>query len=158
MNTLPPPGPDNQYLAEHVALLRRSLRELTGQDLVDGNRSDSEAAEMLFHAPFVLLSHNRDADPVLTYGNRQALELFELTWEQLTTMPSRLTAEVPDREERARLLAEVARRGFIEDYAGVRVSRGGRRFLIERATVWNLTDASGRVCGQAASFSEWRYL
>jgi len=158
MNALPPPGPENQYLAEHIALLRRSLRELTGRDLVEGNPSDAAAAEMLFRAPFVLLTHNRDPDPVLTYGNRQALELFALTWEQLTAMPSRLTAEAPDREERRRLLAEVASRGFIDNYAGVRASRSGRRFLIARATVWNLTDASGRVCGQAATFSEWRYL
>jgi len=158
MTALPRPGPENRYLAEHVALLRRSLRQLTGGDLVEGNPSDTEAAEVLYQAPFVLLSHNTDPDPVLTYGNRRTLELFELTWEELTVMPSRLTAEAPAREERARLLAEVARKGYIDNYAGVRISRSGRRFLIKRATVWNLTDASGCRCGQAATFGEWRYL
>lgn len=58
-------------------------------------------------------------------------------------MPSRLTAEAPNRAERARLLAEVTARGFIEDYSGRRISHTGQRFLIERATVWNLTDAEG---------------
>ena len=73
-------------------------------------------------------------------------------------MPSRLTAEAPDRAARARLLAQVAAQGFIDDYAGVRISRAGKRFLIERATVWNLTDDQGRLCGQAATFQTWRLL
>lgn len=73
-------------------------------------------------------------------------------------MPSRLTAEAPDQAERARLLAEVAARGFIDDYSGVRISRAGQRFQIARATVWNLTDDQDRFCGQAAMFREWRAL
>ena len=72
-------------------------------------------------------------------------------------MSSRLTAEAPDRAERARRLAEVAARGFIDDYAGVRISRTGQRFRIGQATVWNLTDDQGRLGGQAATFREWRY-
>lgn len=27
--------------------------------------------------------------------------------------------------------------------------------MIERATVWNLTDAAGQRCGQAATFRDW---
>lgn len=38
------------------------------------------------------------------------------------------------------------------------IARTGRRFRIERATVWNLTDDAGRRCGQAATFRTWRYL
>ena len=52
--------------------------------------------------------------------------------------PSRLTAEAPNREERARLLAAVTTRGFIDDYSGIRISNTGRRFRIAQATVWNL--------------------
>ena len=155
----PPPAPANQYLSEHVALLRRNLRELTGgRDLIEPKATDAETARAIYHAPFVLLSHDRAPDPILTYGNRLALKLFELTWEQLTAMPSRLTAEAPDREERSRLLAEVDGRGFVDDYSGVRISWHGRRFRIERATVWNLTDSRGRPFGQAATFVEWHFL
>lgn len=158
MIALPLPGPDNLYLIDHIALLRRSLRQLTGRDLLDGETTDAEAARLLFQAPLVLLSHNRAPDPMLTYGNLSALSLFEMSWEELTSMPSRLTAEAPDREERARLLAQVAARGFIDDYSGVRITSRGRRFRIEHATVWNLTDANGNPCGQAATFSEWKPL
>ncbi|MFO7639776.1 MAG: MEKHLA domain-containing protein [Candidatus Competibacteraceae bacterium] len=152
------PCPANRYQVAHAELLRRSFHALTGCDLLDPTLAPEAAADALFHAPFVVLSHDAAPDPILTYGNRQALELFELSWEALIQMPSRLTAEAPDRAERARLLAEVAARGFIDDYSGVRISRAGRRFMIARATVWNLTDAAGRLCGQAAMFRDWRDL
>lgn len=152
------PSQANQYWFEHAERLRCTFRELTGRHLLDAALSPSMAAEQLFHAPFVVLSHNNAPDPVLTYGNLKALELFELSWEELTAMPSRFTAEAPNREERARLLAEVASRGYIDSYSGVRISRTGKRFLIERATVWNLTDGEGRACGQAATFLNWHYL
>jgi hypothetical protein len=152
------PRPAHRYQVAHAELLRRSFHALTGRDLLDPALSPEAAADALFHAPFVVLSHDAAPDPILTYGNRAALALFELTWEELIRMPSRLTAEAPDRAERARLLAQVAAHGFIDDYSGVRVSRAGRRFAIARATVWNLTDGAGRLCGQAAMFREWRDL
>jgi hypothetical protein len=40
----------------------------------------------------------------------------------------------------------------------VRVSKSGRRFIIEKATVWNLLDEVGAPCGQAATFGNWRFL
>jgi hypothetical protein len=40
----------------------------------------------------------------------------------------------------------------------VRVSKSGRRFLIDRATVWNLLDDSGAHYGQAATFSAWKFI
>ncbi len=154
------PRPDvaNDFLADHVLLLRDSLHKLTGRDLVEGRPSALAAARQLFHAPFVLLSHNTDTDPILTYANLACLRLFEMQWEQLVVTPSRYTAEAPVREERERLLASVAAQGFIDNYSGVRVSTSGRRFAINHATVWNLRDAQDRYCGQAASFANWVYL
>lgn len=81
-----------------------------------------------------------------------------MSWDELTRTPSRLTAEAPNREERARLLAAVTQNGFIDDYSGVRISKTGRRFKISRATVWNLLDANQNYFGQAAMFSEWKFL
>ncbi len=152
------PSPANRYHVDHTERLRRTFHALTGRHLIDPALSPDVAAEALFHAPFVVLSHNTAPDPMLTYGNRAALELFALTWGELIQMPSRLTAEAPNRAERARLLAEVTARGYIDDYAGVRIARTGQRFLIERATVWNLSDETGQRCGQAATFREWRSL
>jgi hypothetical protein len=162
MTNHPPPFPapaeSNDFLADHLRLLRNSYRRLTGRDLIDPSLGDADAARALFAAPFALLSHDAQADPILTYGNRTVLELFAVTWEQLTRMPSRYTAEAPERAERERLLHEVRVHGFVDDYRGVRISAHGQRFLIERACVWNLLDPQGRSLGQAATFADWRRL
>ncbi len=152
------PSESNRYLCEHAALLIDSFRRLTGGDLVPPGLAPNEAARQLFEAPFAIVSHDAAPDPVFTYGNRTALRLFEMSWSDFTALPSRHSAEAPRRQERERLLREVARRGFVDDYGGVRISAGGRRFRIEGATVWNLVDAQGRLCGQAATFADWTFL
>jgi hypothetical protein len=139
-------------------LIARSLKHWTGRDLPPDNFSPAEVAEKVFHAPFVLVSHGTEADPVLNYGNQSALALWEMSWTELTRTPSRLTAEAPNREERARLLNAVTSRGFIDDYSGVRISKNGRRFRIAQATVWNLLDEDKKYAGQAAMFSQWEFL
>jgi MEKHLA domain-containing protein len=47
-----------------------------------------------------------------------------------------LTAEPNARDERTRILAEITARGFSDGYTGIRISRTGKRFLIDKATVW----------------------
>ena len=142
----------------HTQTLARSLKHFTRRDLLPGSFSAMELAEKIFHAPFVLVSHGTAADPVLNYGNAPALALWEMSWAELTCTPSRFTAEVPNREERARLLAAVTANGFIDDYAGIRISKNGRRFRIAQATVWNLLDESGKYAGQAAMFAHWEFI
>jgi hypothetical protein len=146
------------FAIAHATRLARSLRHWTGRELLPEIFPVAEPAEKIFHAPFVLVSHGTESDPILNYGNSSALALWEMSWEELTRTPSRLTAEAPDREERARLLEIVTRRGFIDDYSGIRVSKAGRRFRISRATVWNLLTEDGRPCGQAARFDKWEFL
>ena len=146
------------FVLAHTTCLARSLKNLTGRELWPGAATHVELAERVFDAPFVLVSHGTEADPILNYGNRAALELWEMSWAELTRTPSRLTAEAPNRDERARLLEIVTRRGFIDDYSGVRISKSGRRFRIARATVWNLTTDTGQPCGQAAMFERWEFL
>jgi hypothetical protein len=140
------------------ALMARSYRRFTGRDLLPGLFNPLGLSRNLFESPFVLVAHGTEGDPVLNYGNAAALRLWEISWEELTQTPSRQTAEAPERDERARLLATVAAQGYIDDYSGIRISKSGRRFRIARATVWNLVTEQGEPCGQAATFSEWQYL
>lgn len=120
--------------------------------------SDEDQSQALFEVPFVVVSHGTQLDPVLNYGNQTALDLWEMGLATLLQTPSRLTAEPLHRDERARLLERTSRDGFVDDYRGIRIASTGRRFLIEKAIVWNLVNSDGDRVGQAATFSEWVFL
>ena len=142
----------------HVQVLLDSFARLLGRELLPRTGSPERQCEALFTAPFVVVSHGAEPDPLLTYGNAAALALWEMTAAEFRGTPSRFTAEPVHREERARLLDRTRRRGYVDDYSGVRISRSGRRFRVERAIVWNLATASGAACGQAATFDRWTLL
>jgi hypothetical protein len=142
----------------HAQILLNSFRQFLGRELIERSSDATDEATRLFEAPFVVVSHGTQADPILNYGNRTALTLWETDLTTLTTMPSRLTAEPMHRDERAEMMARAARDGYVDDYRGVRITLTGRRFLIDRAIVWNLVDEQGNAAGQAATFSEWKWL
>ena len=106
------PNETNGYLAAHVNRLIASLRHWTGRNLLDVDSPSAEQARQLFHAPFVVLSHNQTSDPILNYANLVGLRLFELSWDELICLPSRRTAEPVHQDERARLLETVTRQGY----------------------------------------------
>jgi hypothetical protein len=154
---IPAPHPDNLFLADHARLLFESYRRLTGKELVPAGEP-GQRAQALYESDFVVVSHDTQTDPVFNYANLAAQRLFELDWERFVALPSRLSAEPLQREERQRLLDAVTRKGFIDDYAGIRVTSSGRRFHVEAATVWNLIANEGDPAGQAATFSRWQFL
>ena len=137
-----------------IALVATSYRRLLGRDLVEG---EGDPVVALWQAPLAIVAHGLEADPVFFFGNRAALAAFETTPAAITAMPSRLSAEPLARDERQALLDRVRAQGFIDDYAGMRISAKGRRFRITQAVVWNLIDAAGERHGQAACFvpPEW---
>ncbi|CDO36412.1 conserved hypothetical protein [Novosphingobium sp. KN65.2] len=135
--------------AERIALLASSYHRLIGKPLIP--QCDDIVAG-LWNARFALLAHGTEPDPVFFFGNACAIAVFESDVASFTAMPSRLSAEAPLREERQALLDRVKTQGFIDDYAGVRITATGKRFRIGPAVVWNLIDAQGCVQGQAATF------
>ncbi|MES2492863.1 MAG: MEKHLA domain-containing protein [Pseudomonadota bacterium] len=150
-----PPAYRAAETAARVALIAGSYRRLLGRDLV---AEDGDPVKALWAAVPVVVAHGTEVDPLFFFGNRAALARFDCTPGQFIGMPSRLSAEAPDRAERRELLDRVTRDGYIADYAGVRISATGRRFRIEQAAVWNLIDLNGAVHGQAAAFECWREL
>lgn len=158
MQKISEPCAENDYLGEQAELILSSLLRMTGRDLVDSGLADKDRYRSLFEAPFCVVSHNTEADPVFNYGNKTALELFEMKWDFFTKLPSRLSAEPQIREEREKLLARVTKYGFIEDYKGVRVTSSGKRFLVEDSIVWNMIDENGAYRGQAAVLYKWLKL
>jgi hypothetical protein len=143
---------------EWTQRLLAAFHHWTGRELIARIGTADDQATALFDAPFVVVSHGDQRDPILNYGNRVALDLWEMTWDEFRRTPSRLTAESINQAERARMLAEAQAHGYIADYRGVRISKTGRRFLVEHALVWNILSAEGKMIGQAATFSRWKRL
>lgn len=132
------------------ALLTDSHRRLVGRPLVADETAD--AAWLYAEAPFAVLAHDTCADPLFIYANRAAQAAFGYEWDEIVGLPSRFSAEAPDRAERQRLLDAVARDGFVADYSGIRIAKSGRRFAITDGRVWQLVDEAGVIRGQAATF------
>ena len=147
-----------RHIVEWSQRLLESFRHWIGQDLIDRAGDQDSQARRLFDATFVVVSHGMGADPILNYGNQAALNLWDLSWEDFITTPSRLTAEADDRAERERMLMQARVKGYYDRYRGVRISSTGRRFLVEQAVIWNVIDPAGHRIGQAATFSQWSYL
>jgi hypothetical protein len=81
-----------------------------------------------------------------------------MDWEHFTQTPSRLTAEPVNREERARMLSQAQKQGYLSDYRGVRISSTGKRFLVEQATIWAIQQPEGTPLGQGATFTRWQFI
>lgn len=131
-----------------LAVIADSYRRLTGKALLEAP-FDPLA---MWAAPRAIVAHGIQDDPVFFYGNRLALQLFGMSFEEFTRLPSRLSAEPVGRAARAELMARVRQQGFVTGYAGERIARDGRRFMIRDGVVWNLCDADGNYLGQAATF------
>lgn len=147
------PAPNNNYQSDHARLLMVTFQRVTGRTLLEGANSKA-----LYHAPFPVLSHNTAEDPVLTYGNLAAQKLWEMDWDALTALPSRLTAEPAERGQRDAMFAEMRAKGFIENYAGIRVSASGKRFEIRNAIIWPLLAEDCTKLGEAATFKDYEFL
>ena len=142
------------FLRQHVALLRASYLHWTGLHLIPANLNDDEAVDALMPAPFGVVSHDTAADPIFNYANRRALQWFEMDWDSFTRLPSRLSAETANQEKRGAALDEVSRNGFVQHYSGIRIASSGRRFWIRDTTIWNLVTPDGEFKGQAARIGE----
>lgn len=138
---------------ERLRLIASSYQRWTSKALLREQPSTADALHrMLWDAPFAIVAHGTEPDPIFFYGNRYALECFGMSFEEFTRLPSRLSAEPLAQQAREKLLQRVAQQGFVEGYSGMRIASDGTRFSIADCTVWNLFDQSGTYHGQAAAF------
>ena len=116
------------------------------------------SCQELFACGFPVLAHDGGPEPNLTYANAAALGLWDAPWDDLVGLPSRLTAPTAEQAERSLALNKAKSEDAIEGYSGIRISRKGRRFMIQNARIWTLWDEQQQACGQAASFSNWWWM
>jgi len=153
------PFEQTKKLQTHLENVLSSYQKWTSRKWAHLTQSGSQQwYENIYFAPKVLLSHDTTADPIFNFGNQVALDLFEVSFNELIKMPSRLSAEPLLQEEREKLIQRVKEHGYTDHYQGIRISSSGKRFYIPKATVWNVLDEQNHLVGQAASFEHWTFL
>lgn len=152
------PCDENGYFAEHAKLIRFSFERLLDRPFPIADSSELAFPKQLYHASFAVLAHDGSETPMFTYANLTAQNLFEMSFEEITQMPSSQSAEMEHRSAREKALREVMEKGYIEDYSGIRISKTGKRFRILDALLWNLVDSEMRHRGQAVIFYKWQFL
>jgi len=134
-------------LETQLALIEFSYQHYLKQTLpLTPNKSFIKAFD---ECPYPIASHTSETVPKFNYANKAALDLFDVTWDALIGSPSRMSAPEANQIERETLLSQVKSHGFIRQYKGIRQTHGGKKFLIEDATVWNIIDHIGKIHGQA---------
>lgn len=116
------PSDKNHFHSAHIKLLVSNINLLTGENIIENNNDIDNIAREIFFAPFVVMSHGTEADPIFNYANQCALNLFEMTWEAFIKLPLRFSAEADSQDERDRILESVSKNGYVNDYTGVRIS------------------------------------
>ena len=77
---------EQEKIILHTQNLLYSYQHWTGKLLLGTDGLPEEISYQLFEVPFAVVSHGTEADPIFNYGNRKALEQWELTWEEFTQM------------------------------------------------------------------------
>lgn len=147
---------DRLEIIDYSNLLISTFIRLTGGSLFIP-MSDNIARE-LYTAPFAVVSHGTQADPIFRYANQTALDLWQMTWAEFTSLPSRFSVEAVRQDERECLLAEASRKGYVDTYQGVRIAKDGQRFIIKNTVLWNVEDEQGVRYGQACVIRNWDFL
>ena len=92
------PNFNNEVYTKHGQLLCSSYRHWTDKPLITKHSEPNKLIFELYAAPFAIVSHGIEEDPIFNFGNKVALELFELNWEQFIQLPSRYSVETTNRK------------------------------------------------------------
>lgn len=117
-------------MVDHASHLINSYYQVTGgEELVPirlVTENPVEASRQLFFLENrIVVSHGTQSNgdgPILNYGNCAALKRWAASWEELTSMPSKYTAEPINQDVRAEFMKKVTRDGMVQNYSGVRIS------------------------------------
>lgn len=149
---------ESEFYTQHTKLIVESFENLTQTVFPIYHQPNSSTPQDLFNSDYCILSHGLGPSPIFNFASQKALDLFEITWEELLKLPSSRSAEALEKIQRQKLLDEVTQNGFISNYKGIRISSSGKRFWIKKAIVWNLIDKDKKTQGQAALFNEWEFI
>jgi hypothetical protein len=147
---------DSEIIA-HTRLLADCHTFWTGKKIFP-DLDDIQLARWMYHAPFVVVSHGNEADPVFTYANIQAQSLWNLSWKEFTSLPSRKSAEPVEEITRQALMEEGRKKGVVFLNSGIRISKEGKRFYIKDVVLFNLFTNATPFLGQGAIYERWEFI
>jgi hypothetical protein len=124
-------------MVSHASHLIKSYYQVTGgEELVPirlVKENPVEASRLLFFLEDrIVVSHGTQSSgdgPILNYGNCAALKRWAASWEELTSMPSKYTAEPINQNTRDEFMKTVTRDGIVQNYSGVRISLDKSRYF-----------------------------
>ncbi len=145
-------------IISHSRLIADSYQFWTGLEILPGTANDLELSHAMYFSPFVIVSHGLENDPVFNYGNLQAQQLWQLSWREFTSMPSRLSAEPIEQDQRERLLAEARKRGITYLDQAIRINKEGKKFYIKDVALFNLQNNKNKYLGQGAVYAKWEFI
>jgi hypothetical protein len=123
--SIPDLPPDEALNDERLVLIAESYQRLTGQALLDVFDPQD-----MWNAPRAIVAHGMEVDPVFFYGNKLALQLFEMSFAEFICLPSRFSAEPLAQQDRAVLLDRVTRLDFV-DFVDKKLFSGWFRLAAE---------------------------
>src|SRR6476659_4618299 len=94
----------NPDTVKHCKLIEKNYKFWTGKELFEGRLNELELSEKMYNAPFVILSHGIQADPIYNYVNLKAQQLWEYTWDEMIKLPSRRSAGTNETAQRLELI------------------------------------------------------
>ena len=145
-------------IIEHSTLLAWCYKHWTNKDLIPDLENTTDLARKMYEAPFVIVSHGTEPDPVFNYANKKAQELWQLTWEEFICLPSRKSAEPMEENLRNSLIEVGKKKGISFIDKAIRVSKCGHRFYIKNVTLFNLFLPANTFAGQGAIYADWEFL
>lgn len=122
------------------------------------SKTPEELAEWMFSSYNAVLSQGTEADPLLNYGNTQALTAWGMRYDEFVGRPSQSTVELSLCQERAKILAQVKTQGLVYPYTGIRIAKDGKRFRMKDAKIWTVQDERSNPIGMAAMFPDWEFV
>mmetsp|Transcript_14710 Transcript_14710/g.23932 ORF Transcript_14710/g.23932 Transcript_14710/m.23932 type:complete len:173 (-) Transcript_14710:2202-2720(-) len=142
---------DSEVMQRHVHLLQESYKHYTGKQLGGEEMATWEALHN--SEAFVLASVGIQDDPIFNYGNRAAMNVFKLDWDEFTQFPGRYSADEENRESREKLLKMANQAEYLPDVEAIRVDAEKRRFKLVDAELFTVLsgDKQTRI-GQAVWF------
>lgn len=143
------------FLEKQLTVLKQidaCFLELSGKNLPFPSGISDPYRWLDENAPYSILAHNCNDDPVFVYANKFALSCFKYSQDEMLLLPSRLSVAIGKREEREILLNSVKQDGIAYNCTGERIDKYDNNFSIYDGIIWQLKEKKGKVWGQGALF------